>query len=335
MRDSLFLGARHPDRLSRCLALALTFGLIVGTSPETRAQTEDADTAGSASLSIVSVPPGALVLVDGVHRGVTPVTVDMAVGIHRIQVVKEGYVEDNRTVSVSSGRNSVSVRLSPAPGARKKVIRRQRVEPQAAEIGEKKHGGGVSTLLLVGGATVAAGLVAAVALASGEPDPLTVDNDGDGFSENQGDCDDANPNARPNGPVTANYTSSTANQRVPCYAVSSVTATVTNRSCANVTVQSIRVNSGYVSGFGNCQTGSAVDSVTPNAATNVPPGSTDMVVHQRSSNVACCTGSCVFPAGTFCTFQYSYTVVTSAGELPAGSFQRTIDYIGNQCPRCQ
>ncbi len=32
---------------------------------------------------------------------------------------------------------------------------------------------------------------------SQEPDPNEVDNDGDGFTENQGDCDDQNPNVNP------------------------------------------------------------------------------------------------------------------------------------------
>ena len=32
-----------------------------------------------------------------------------------------------------------------------------------------------------------------------EVDPLTVDDDGDGFTENDGDCNDADPNIKPFG----------------------------------------------------------------------------------------------------------------------------------------
>ena len=40
-----------------------------------------------------------------------------------------------------------------------------------------------------------------------EVDPLTVDDDGDGFTENDGDCNDADPNIKPFGDETV--TSST------------------------------------------------------------------------------------------------------------------------------
>jgi hypothetical protein len=71
-----------------------------------------------------------------------------------------------------------------------------------------------TTIALIAGGVVAAGAAVAVAAGGGDEDPLAVDDDGDGVSENAGDCNDGNAQINPNGQV--NFT----NARFP-------TATIT------------------------------------------------------------------------------------------------------------
>jgi hypothetical protein len=60
-----------------------------------------------------------------------------------------------------------------------------------------------TTIGLIAGGVVAAGAVVAVAAGGGDDvDPLTVDDDGDGVSENAGDCNDGNAQINPNAQVT-------------------------------------------------------------------------------------------------------------------------------------
>lgn len=61
--------------------------------------------------------------------------------------------------------------------------------------GARRGGGGRTTLLVAGGLALAG----AGALLALKKDPLDVDDDKDGVSENQGDCDDRSASVRPNG----------------------------------------------------------------------------------------------------------------------------------------
>jgi chitodextrinase len=73
--------------------------------------------AASGTIEVVTDPAGAAVFVDGEARGVTPVSVpDVPAGTHRVSVVKDGFVENSRVVSVAAGRSeNVDVRLTQAP----------------------------------------------------------------------------------------------------------------------------------------------------------------------------------------------------------------------------
>jgi hypothetical protein len=76
----------------------------------------DASSVPSAgALSIDSDPPGANVYVDGQFAGQTPVSVNkLAAGDHRVRVMKDGFLENGRTVSVSAKQpSSVQVKLTP------------------------------------------------------------------------------------------------------------------------------------------------------------------------------------------------------------------------------
>ncbi|MEO8360220.1 MAG: hypothetical protein ABI672_09340 [Vicinamibacteria bacterium] len=67
---------------------------------------------------------------------------------------------------------------------------------QPAEKAQGKKGGGGSKALLIGGGLAAAGAGVFLAL---KKDPLDVDDDKDGTSENQGDCNDRNAAVGPQG----------------------------------------------------------------------------------------------------------------------------------------
>jgi PKD repeat protein len=61
--------------------------------------------ASSGSIAITSSPAGAMVFVDGIHRGTTPVILsEIPTGNHRVTLSFKGYDDWNHTVSVGSGQ---------------------------------------------------------------------------------------------------------------------------------------------------------------------------------------------------------------------------------------
>jgi hypothetical protein len=72
------------------------------------------------SLLVRSTPLGARVLVDGREYGRTPLTVGkLARGAHSVRVIRDGYVADERVVTITSTQraHSVTARLSPERAA--------------------------------------------------------------------------------------------------------------------------------------------------------------------------------------------------------------------------
>ncbi len=80
--------------------LSLLVVLLALASAPVRPVLGDA-TAGS--LRIESEPPGASVYVDGRSVGDTPVTVAAVVGVHRVRIIRLGYLENSRLVTVKTG----------------------------------------------------------------------------------------------------------------------------------------------------------------------------------------------------------------------------------------
>jgi hypothetical protein len=73
------------------------------------------------SLLVRSTPLGARVLVDGREYGRTPLTVgNLLRGAHSVRVIRDGYLVDERLVTITSAQrsHSVTVRLSPERAAR-------------------------------------------------------------------------------------------------------------------------------------------------------------------------------------------------------------------------
>ena len=100
----------------RFTALALSLWLIVSsTSPI--AATSDSESTGM--LSIVSDPAGAVAYVDGRVIGQTPIDVPrLTAGDHRVRLVKDGYLENGRIVTVARGKTqTVQVRMTAHPAA--------------------------------------------------------------------------------------------------------------------------------------------------------------------------------------------------------------------------
>ena len=67
-----------------------------------------------------STPLGARVVVDGREYGRTPVTVgSLSRGAHKVRVTRDGYVADERVVTITPAQraHSVTARLSPERAA--------------------------------------------------------------------------------------------------------------------------------------------------------------------------------------------------------------------------
>ena len=78
----------------------------------------------AASLRVESEPTGAVVYVDGRLAGETPLTVGtIAAGVHRIRLVRAGYLENSRLVTVKGGaRGMVRAQLTAAAPPLKIIV---------------------------------------------------------------------------------------------------------------------------------------------------------------------------------------------------------------------
>lgn len=141
----------------RFTGLALSLWLITGTNAPISAG-PTSESASTGMLSIVSDPAGAIAYVDGHVIGRTPISASsLAAGDHRVRLVKEGYLENGRIVTVTRGRtHTVQVRLTVQPVT------------EAAFLGQVRSGstsGGSNKkwlyIALAGGAAAAAAVVVA------------------------------------------------------------------------------------------------------------------------------------------------------------------------------
>lgn len=98
-------------------ARKFTEGTVAGASPAAEAAPKRAPAAPIVgSLLVRSTPLGARVFVDGREYGRTPLTVgSLSRGAHNVRVIRNGYVPDERQVTVTSAQraHSMTVRLSP------------------------------------------------------------------------------------------------------------------------------------------------------------------------------------------------------------------------------
>lgn len=70
--------------------------------------------AGKGRLNVVSSPPAALVYLDGVYYGTTPLSLDLAPGIHLLKVKKDGFATSRDKVGIIEGRTTPWKGVLPA-----------------------------------------------------------------------------------------------------------------------------------------------------------------------------------------------------------------------------
>jgi PKD repeat protein len=145
------------------VATVLAALLAVGAPPVAARAAEPGGAAVPAALAVASEPAGANVFVDGQFQGTTPVEVArLAPGDHRVRLVKDGYLENSRLVSVASGQpGRVQVQLTPRPALQ--------VEPGTEQGG---GGGGSKKWLWIGLGAVAVGAGAFLLLKGGNKPPV-------------------------------------------------------------------------------------------------------------------------------------------------------------------
>ena len=91
----------------------------VATPLPAAAPARAAETPAAGWLLVRTTPPGASVLVDGVDRGQTPLSLrDVAYGTHRVEIRTSGYEPETHDVSLSATTTvaSISAELSPEAG---------------------------------------------------------------------------------------------------------------------------------------------------------------------------------------------------------------------------
>jgi len=151
---------------------AALLALVVGVANAGFAQPAGVDAPSTApALTVGSEPEGATVFLDGKRIGVTPVSVGrLAIGDHDVKVVKKGYLENRRVVSVVDGSVSrVEVVLTRVSNASDPDA-----EPEASE-GEAQGHGSKKKWLIIGVGAVAAGAGTYLAVRSSNDPPTVAD----------------------------------------------------------------------------------------------------------------------------------------------------------------
>jgi hypothetical protein len=145
--------------LARLFTWALTAALALGI-PWTGVSLAAGNETPTA-LSVGSDPIGAQVYMDGKLRGETPLELgQVAAGEHRVTVVKDGYLENSRVVTVAA-RQSNSLRVNLTPNGRTSnalmQVEPEPVPPTSAPPAQVKKGGGGGKLVLIALGVAAAG----------------------------------------------------------------------------------------------------------------------------------------------------------------------------------
>lgn len=119
-------------RLAAGAALILLVSMIAGYSLRRPAPTSSpqAEMTGLAApgLTVETVPAGAQVVLDGVERGASPLSLtSLAPGPHTVRVVRDGFSETELSLELSLGMGEVPLRLTlqplrPEPPARPDVV---------------------------------------------------------------------------------------------------------------------------------------------------------------------------------------------------------------------
>jgi hypothetical protein len=287
-------------------------------------------------VRILTDPEGAEVAQGSIHLGVTTKEglriVGVEPGMVTFTISKPGFETGTRVISVESLTEpmTVLVRLlpaqvrettqatptSPEPAASptpSPVTPKTAGAPETAPAPKPKGGSKTARIILGGAAGFVGGVALAVAINSGataSPTPTTL------------------PPRASLANLSATVTSPQEGAVLNCNQPAFVTVSLTNTAPALVFVSGVRRHQTSVAG--TC--GSVPDFTYPVVDSLVGTGSADVLHNQVLFNgtVGCCEppGGC----GGSCNVQFSFTVVTSVGEVNAG----LIDYgiVFNGCALC-
>lgn len=169
------VGMTH-SRTTKLASCLLTASLILGFPAPGLLQAETrtpnpVPSASSGSLSVETDPAGATVLVDGESWGMTPLALrPIAAGDHRVRVVKQGYLDNSRVVSVQAGQpGRVQVKLTRGSSNADALAPQVDTTPPP-----KKEGGSGKKWALIGLGAVAVG--AGVFVLANKNSPPTAGN---------------------------------------------------------------------------------------------------------------------------------------------------------------
>lgn len=165
----------HLSVLRSVVAIALGCSLVAGSTWSTSASSGGAIPAGG--LSISTEPADAAVYVDGRPVGASPVQIAaVPAGEHRVRIVKSGYLENARVITVVAGEpRNLHVRLTPSGTP----------SPAAEQVVSGGGGGGSKKWLYIaaaGGAAVAAGVLLAGKNHAPTPGTASVSTTGTGIA---------------------------------------------------------------------------------------------------------------------------------------------------------
>jgi hypothetical protein len=104
------------SRATQMPTAATTAG-VTGTATVKPGQTVFIPEPQSGSLSVTTSPPGALVYIDGVMKGVSPATIPgLSAGVHSVHLILPGYSDLKTSITVDAGTTSEYITgLSPVP----------------------------------------------------------------------------------------------------------------------------------------------------------------------------------------------------------------------------
>jgi hypothetical protein len=278
-------------------------------------------TAFAADIQNVTDPEGAEVSQGTMHLGATTKEGLRIVGVERgtatFTISKPGFKTVTKVVSVESATAPLTllVRLQTdaTPGATEANPTTPKPEASPPASG-KKSSATKTTLLVVGAGAVGAAVLAAsgssssLAAATTTTTPL--------------------PPAASLADLSATVTSPQEGGRLNCNENAYFTVSLTNTARALVFVRGVRLHTTSV--VGNC-TG-APDFTYNVTNSQLGTGTADVLNNQVlfSNGVGCCERPPC--GGDACNFRFSFTVLTSVGDVPAG----TIDFaiLFNGCPTC-
>jgi hypothetical protein len=204
--------------------------------------------------------------------------------------------------------------------------------PEAAPPGGGGGGGFPTRLAVVAGVLAVGGGAAAYAATRGE-DLLKVDNDGDGFTEEQGDCNDTDPSIKPDGGFDFRVEFAYGNGSVVnCAARNAAQQNyrLTNNACETLVVERLsfaQTVAAPCTGSNNGTLALAADRVGPGETVTIRQGAAPGTVAPL-----CCPA---YPCNQQpCIFNIIYTLVTSAGNRDRTNTYVVTDGTGRDCALC-